>query len=324
MTNEDSCTRRKCNYTQEQKDYTKRQNDDFCEIICPTCYKKKWACRRCAELNNKIFAYVDKELHRKTKYAHSSVPRPSGKRVPTNNNNAAPRKSRRLQTSLLPKMKRPPEYLGKKRMFHSTDMVHLVHGFIPTISPITTEAIQNNDTLFPHSYEGGDGKPAKLNANDIRYSLPGDVWRRLVNLKLGGLCVLGDRGSFHVWKNKDKKQLKDTPIHRDKVTTLLIVVGGWGNKIVFIANSPGEADTIQDGIGNTWKKDKSNTTGSEVWHPTKDSDNWYELMGENIDKEAIIRKTLVVGDALLIPRGFLHGVLSYGDTTMLSISIDKI
>jgi dTDP-4-dehydrorhamnose 3,5-epimerase-like enzyme len=47
-------------------------------------------------------------------------------------------------------------------------------------------------------------------------------------------------------------------------------------------------------------------------------------MPENIKAGAIIRKTLAVGDALLIPKGFLHGVLTYGDTTMLSISIDKI
>ena len=315
------CTRRKCNYTQEQRYNAIEQKDDFCEIICPTCKKKKWACRLCAQLGNKTFAFVDKSLHMRTVYAHSSEPRPSGKRVPTGNN--APRKSRRFQTSSLPKMKRPREYLGNKRVFHSTNMIHVVHGFIPTISPMTTIAIQKDDQ-FPDSYEGDDSKPAKLNADVIKDKLP-DVWKGLANLEEGGLRVLRERGgAFHVWKHKNEKEWKDTPIHRDKVTTLLIVVSGWGNKTVFVANSPGKADMIQDGIGNAWKKDKSNPAGSEVWHPTDDSVDWHKLMPENIDAGAIIRKTLAVGDALLIPKGFLHGVLTYGDTTMLSISIDKI
>ena len=316
------CTRRQCYYTQEQIDYVIKQEEDFCEITCKICNKKKWACRSCVMLGNNTFAFVNLSRHTKTKYAHSEQPRPSGKRVPRTRNNALPRTSSRFQTELLPKMKPPREYLGKKREFHSTEMVHFVHGFIPTISPWTTNDIQRNDS-FPDSYEGGESKPAKFKATEIESKLP-EVWKGLANLKKGGLRVKAETKPYHVWKNKSEKEWKDTPIHSDRVTTLLIVVSGWGNKTVFVANSSGKSDMIQDGIGNAWKKDKSNPAGSEVWHPTDDSVDWHTLMPENIKAGAIIRKTLAVGDALLIPKGFLHGVLTYGDTTMLSISIDKI
>ena len=105
------CTKRKCNYTPEQRDYVKKQEEDFCQITCPTCKKKKWACRTCVMLGNNTFAFIDLSRHTKTKYAHCpGQPRPSGKRVPGTRSNDLPRKSRRFQMELLPKMK-PPQIL---------------------------------------------------------------------------------------------------------------------------------------------------------------------------------------------------------------------
>ena len=66
--------------------------------------------------------------------------------------------------------------------------------------------------------------------------------------------------------------------------------------------------------------------GNVQWNPHSSEKSWYELMDKNVNVEdgTVICYTLAKGDALLIPRECLHGVVTVGVSSMLSISIEEI
>lgn len=288
------CTKRSCVYTKEQRVNAANQSEEFSEIICNLCQKKKWACSRCARKSGGTFAFVSRQLHLKNPYFHSTVKRPSGIRT----------------AKEVTKMKRPVVYRRtSKEKFVSDGLLHVIYGHFP-FGALTTLNVE---------LQAGD-QPSKLSMDNIKHRLPKNVSECLEEFFSTSVLRYSTENDkpFSLWNNNSENSY--TPLHTNKFSTLLVVVGGLGHRKVFIAKNPGDAKQIQDGIGIIWKRGEDDGD-SVVWNPQKTKESWYEVMLKNANTNAVVCFTLTVGDALIVPRGLLHGVFAYGTTTMLSVPL---
>jgi len=115
------CTRRTCRYTEQQRINAANRTEEFSEIVCNICKKKKWACTRCAKKSSGSFAFVNRKLHMENRYAHSTLKRPSGIRTAKA---ATPSGQTRTLHPSVPRMKPPRIYRSTKQEFVSASLLH--------------------------------------------------------------------------------------------------------------------------------------------------------------------------------------------------------
>jgi hypothetical protein len=234
------------------------------------------------------------------------------------------RKSKRLNSC--PKMKRPAIYPGtKQRKFTSIDMVQFVNGVFPVMPGLESNKSDNSTTRkIKDSYSTGANVPRRFTLKQIEHRVEKGTLDSICKLLNGIRVSRRDNTPFHLWTNTDGSTVQNTPIHTDRYPTLLSIVGGTGYKKVYLMNNPdNNAKQIQDGIGTVWNKVKE-SGGNVQWNPQSSERSWYELMEDNVDAGIVLCYTLAKGDALLIPKGCLHGVLTVGVSSMLSISVEEI
>ena len=303
------CTRRTCRYTEEQRINAANRTEQFSEIVCNVCKKKKWACTRCAKKSSGTFAFVNRKLHMDNRYAHSTLKRPSG--IRTAKADTWSGQTRTLHPSV-PRMKPPRIYRSTKQEFVSANLLHGIEGYVP-LNEFGTANDKSQSCVT-------DNQTTKLSMDDIKARLPKIVWERLNKLFAKGILKYSRESDnpFSLCINTTKTSY--SPLRTDSSATLLVVVGGMGYRRVFVARNPGNANRIQDGIGVIWKKDED-SEDNIVWKAQETKRSWQELMQKNTNANTVVSFTLVAGDALLIPSGLLHGVLCYGTSTMLSIPI---
>lgn len=300
----DVCTRRSCRYTEEQRMNAANQTEEFSEIVCKVCQKKKWACSVCAKKASGSFAFINRDLHRKNRYVHSTLKRPSGIRPS--------KAATSFGHSSVPKMKPPRVFRSTKQKFVSATLLHAVNGFVP-LNEFATVTGKSQSCVT-------ENQPLELSVDEVKDCLPKVVWESLDSLFKSGvvrysteinkpfsLCTNGIENSY-------------APLRMDSSAKLLVVVGGMGHRKVFVAKNPGDVNQIQDGVGVIWKKDQVGVDDL-VWNPQQTKESWQELMKENTNSNTVVSFTLVAGDALMLPSGLLHGVLAYGTSSMLSIPV---
>jgi hypothetical protein len=232
------------------------------------------------------------------------------------------RKSERLNSC--PKMKRPAMYRGtKRRKLTSVNMVQMVNGVFPIIPDLESKKSDNPITRgIRNSYSTGANVPQRFTLRQIEHHVEKGTLDSICKLLNGIRVSRRDNTPFHLWTNTDG--IQNTPIHTDRYPTLLSIVGGTGYKKVYLTNNPdNNAKQIQDGIGTVWNKVEEGG-GNVQWNPKPSETSWYELMKDNVDAGIVLCYTLAKGDALLIPKGCLHGVLTVGVSSMLSISVEDI
>lgn len=234
------------------------------------------------------------------------------------------RKSERLNSC--PKMKRPAMYRGtKRRKLTSVNMVQMVNGVFPIIPDLESKKSDNPITRgIRNSYSTGANVPQRFTLRQIEHHVEKGTLDSICKLLNGIRVSRRDNTPFHLWTNTDGSTIQNTPIHTDRYPTLLSIVGGTGYKKVYLTNNPdNNAKQIQDGIGTVWNKVEE-SGGNVQWNPQSSERSWYELMKDNVDAGIVLCYTLAKGDALLIPKGCLHGVLTVGVSSMLSISVEDI
>ena len=303
------CTRRTCRYTEQQRINAANRTEEFSEIVCNICKKKKWACTRCAKKSSGSFAFVNRKLHMENRYAHSTLKRPSGIRTAKA---ATPSGQTRTLHPSVPRMKPPRIYRSTKQEFVSASLLHGIERYVP----INELATANDESQSCET----DNQRTKLSMDDVKARLPKIVWERLTKLFDKGILKYSQESDkpFSLCINTTKTSY--SPLRTDSLATLLIVVGGMGHRRVFVAKNPGNANRIQDGIGVIWKQDVD--SGDDiVWLAEETKESWQDLMQKNTNANTVVSFTLLAGGALLIPSGLLHGVLCYGTSTMLSIPV---
>lgn len=301
----DVCTRRSCRYTEEQRTDAANQTEEFSVIVCNICQKKKWACSRCAKKASGSFAFISRDLHRKNRYVHSTLKRPSGIRTS--------KAATSFDNSPVPKMKPPRVFRSTKQEFVSASLLHAIHGYVP-LNEFATGTGESQSCV-------AENQPLKLSMNDVKDCLPKVVWDCLDNLFKSGIVHYSREISkpFSLCTNNTENSY--APLRMDTSAKLLVVVGGMGHRKVFVAKNPGDANQIEDGVGVIWKKDEVSVDDGIVWNPQQTKESWQELMTKNRNANTVVSFTLVAGDALILPSGLLHGVLAYGTSSMLSIPV---
>ena len=240
------------------------------------------------------------------------------------------RKSERLNS--YPKMKQPSVCRGTKRKkLSSVKMVQMVKGVFPIIPDLQSKKFDNSIAKgITNSYTTGAIMPQRFTSTQIKHLVDKGTLHNIDKLfgsdddTRGVRVSRKDNTPYHLWSNTDGSTMQDTPIHADRYPTLLSIVGGTGYKKVYLMNNPdNNARQIHDGIGTVWNKDEEGG-GNVQWNPKSSERSWYELMEDNVDAGIVLCYTLTKGDALLIPSGCLHGVLTVGVSVMLSISVEDM
>ena len=240
------------------------------------------------------------------------------------------RKSERLNS--YPKMKQPSVCRGTKRKkLSSVKMVQMVKGVFPIIPDLQSKKFDNSIAKgITNSYTTGAIMPQRFTSTQIKHLVDKGTLHSIDKLfgsdddTRGVRVSRKDNTPYHLWSNTDGSTMQDTPIHADRYPTLLSIVGGTGYKKVYLMNNPdNNARQIHDGIGTVWNKDEEGG-GNVQWNPKSSERSWYELMEDNVDAGIVLCYTLTKGDALLIPSGCLHGVLTVGVSVMLSISVEDM
>lgn len=240
------------------------------------------------------------------------------------------RKSERLNS--YPKMKQPSVCRGTKRKkLSSVKMVQMVKGVFPIIPDLQSKKFDNSIAKgITNSYTTGAIMPQRFTSTQIKHLVDKGTLHSIDKLfgsdddTRGVRVSRKDNTPYHLWSNTDGSTMQDTPIHADRYPTLLSIVGGTGYKKVYLMNNPdNNARQIHDGIGTVWNKVEEGG-GNVQWNPKSSERSWYELMEDNVDAGIVLCYTLTKGDALLIPSGCLHGVLTVGVSVMLSISVEDM
>jgi len=296
------CTERSCKYTAEQRKNAANHREGssaiaFSEIICTVCKKKKWACSLCAANATGVFAFVNRDRHLRNRYAHSDEKRPSGIRPATK----PPKRS-------VPKMKKPSVYHSHKKQFIDPSLLHSIHGYLP----FDRLAVKNDNDHFSGSQR------CPISVDFVRDKFPNVVWEQVSGFIDKGIIDTSEK-TLSLWNNDEENTY--TSLRMNSYSTLLIVVSGTGHRRVLVAKNPGDAKFIQDGKGVVWKRGRRSGDSVE-WQPeTSDASN--ELMQGIVNGNTAVSFTLVVGDALLVPSGYIHGESTYGVSSMLSIPMHK-
>ena len=240
------------------------------------------------------------------------------------------RKSERLNS--YPKMEQPAVCRGtKRRKLSSVKMVQMIKGVFPIIPDLESRKLDNSIAIgIKNSYTTGALMPQRFTSTQIEHLVNKCTLHSIDKLfgsdddTRGVRISRKDNTPYHLWSNTDGSTIQDTPVHADRYPTLLSIIGGTGYKKVYLMNNPdNKASQIHDGIGTVWNKVEE-SGGNVQWNPKPSETSWYELMEDNEDAGVVLSYTLTKGDALLIPSGCLHGVLTVGVSVMLSISVEDI
>ena len=171
-------------------------------------------------------------------------------------------------------------------------------------------------------------EPLKLDKKLLRSKL-GEYGKvildRIKDLQKDGIFTHGAK-PYHLWSNNSGKP-KITPFHTDRKAGLLLQL--CGSKTIYVGTDPGEHTAgFIDYHGKKWMNEKSGDASgkySNVWslEDNGSEPNCKEFTHQIIQAGCFKPFNLCAGDALLVPRRYLHGVITKSNSLMVSIILNE-
>lgn len=280
---------------------------------CTNCGKDLIGCRECAR-NNRIeqWAYRDTDHLRKD---HSKK-RGCGR----SGSSKAPRTSMRNQ----PKSISSPRLsiLHRLSARHAYDAVQLVPGFIPSLH--VGHAIPMGSALneLGSVYDGANGEPIPeaVSGRELGKYVGSKIATQFVETLSDSGFALEEGKSMNIFRSGEGRSVNYTSTHSDGSTVVMVVL--YGRKTVWVGGREVSTGPFLDNTGRRWVSlsEKDDSTTSHFWDlANEDQNSEDEGTLEFVHKmKAFRRATIGPGDALLIPRRFLHAATTAPRTASMS------
>jgi len=295
------------------------------EQRCINCDAVIFGCRVCAQEKKKDGSYRYEQWVYKGIHSHlnacnekGNMPRPFGNNRGKDGQFSASKSSKWVKASCISK---PRCYSTAK--FNGIKNLQYVRGFLPHTHLGNQFAI----TKLTSSYSSENGTPMKLSEHQFREKVDSnfseDSVDRICNLKNVGIKAKGIR-PYHLWVNPRGESEQWVPLHTDKCALLFIQLRGW--KVIYVGSEPpDDKRELIDGAQRIWGKVDNPSSFSEMWKlevGENPNASTKELTKIANDARCFQRFQLAPGDALVLPRRYLHVVLTSADSMMASIAID--
>lgn len=286
-------------------------------FVCTNCGKELVGCRECAR-NERIVQWAYRDAHHLTK--DHSKKRGCGR----NGSRKAPRMSSRYQLETVPSPRL--SIVHRLSVTLAQRAAQLVPGFIPSLHVGNMNLMGGALDELACMYNGANGAPIPKGVSRGalgKYIGDGIACRFIEKLNESGFA-LKEGKSISIFKSGEGNGVNYTSTHSDNHTVVIIVLSGQKN--VWLGGREVSTGPFLDSAGREWVplSNKDDSTTSHFWDLAENSDAGEHDMEEDTRNlfarkmQAFRRATIGPGDALLIPRRYLHTLTTAPSTTSIS------
>ena len=330
------CTGRMHIFSDDQRAEFAKSEDQWILSKCPSCEKSLWICTRCAgethdkggkvKYRYKQYMFQDRKGHDNSESYHTGFER-------ANQFTRLRKSGRNTETSLL--RISVPRVTSKSvsTPFSGSEGAQVFPQFIPGISmsmPIDASNLietyfnrGNNPGTSDDTYAEEGPNPLRLDQGEFVNAINGhgnDILEKIKCLAEHGIVTAADKlKPYHLFVTRKHSTIQWVAPHTDLHPVLLIVLRGA--KCVYVGANPeatGQRNSFLDLANHEWTKQRTESSHTVSWHPVNKA-----MVSPTDVQEAqcFKRHPLCPGDALFIPKRFLHAVETLPDTVMMSITI---
>lgn len=171
-----------------------------------------------------------------------------------------------------------------------------------------------------------ESNPMKLTERRFEEVIDGNVSGELIqnisNLKEVGI-IPNRYTPYHLWVNPKGKSCQWTTLHSDPNSIMFVQLRG--HKMIYVGSNPPDGkDQFVDALERIWSKVPNDSSRSEMWQLDNGADCDESVIGEIdeiIHSKCFQRFHLGPGEALLLPKRYLHAVHTPADSVMVSITL---
>ncbi len=308
----------------------------FIKFCCTNCGKDLVGCRECARNNGGVQCAYRDPNHLKKDHSKKRGCGRNGRRrreVPRTSMRNSPKTISSPRLSIVQRLSTRLARQGA---------VQLVSGLIPSLHVGHTIPLGGALDGLACMYDGADGAPIPtgVSAPDLGNYIGKEISNQFIEAINDSGFVLEAGKSISIFKYGEGNGAKYTLTHSDNHAVLLLVLGGQKN--VWLGGREVSTGAFLDTAGREWVSlsNEYDSTTSHFWDLGENS-----MVGEHNDMEgetqghfwdlaenngvgdikvfvqkmrAFRRATIGPGDALLIPRRFLHTLSTAPKTTSIS------